>query len=108
MAKTKFPDEAAKFVIDVSTGAIAEAYAHAARILPALKSIGAKMPELKEYPLNIFNEELARWGHPRPPSPHFAQYDKLVTDALRDIAYGADPKARLDAAAHAVQPLLAR
>ncbi len=108
MAKSKNPDEAAKFVIDVSTGKIAEDYNRAARALPAMKSISAKMEELQVYPLNIFNEEVARWGHPRPPSSHFAQYDKVVTDALRDIAYGADPKTRLDAAARTVQPLLAR
>jgi ABC-type glycerol-3-phosphate transport system substrate-binding protein len=108
MAKSKNPDEAAKFVIDVSTGKIAEDYNRAARALPAMKSIAAKMAELQTYPLNIFNDEVARWGHPRPPSAHFAQYDKVVTDALRDIAYGADPKTRLDAAARAVQPLLAR
>jgi fructooligosaccharide transport system substrate-binding protein len=66
------------------------------------------MPELDEYPLSIFYEELVTWGQPRPPSPHFAQYDKIVSDALRDIAYGADPKTRLDAAVRSVQPILSR
>lgn len=108
MAKSKHPDEAAKFVIDVSTGKIAEDYNRAARAIPAMKSIAAKMTELQTYPLNIFLQEVEQWGHPRPPSPHFAQYDKIVSDALRDIAYGADPKTRLDAAARAVQPILAR
>jgi ABC-type glycerol-3-phosphate transport system substrate-binding protein len=108
MAKSKNPDEAAKFVIDVSTGKIAEDYNRAARALPALKSIAAKMTELQVYPLNIFLEEVQKWGQPRPPSAHFAQYDKVVSDALRDIAYGADPQTRLDAAARAVQPMLAR
>ena len=107
-AKSTNPDEAAKFVIDVSTGKIAEDYNRAARALPAMKSIGARIEWLKEYPLNIFQEEVEKWGHPRPPSAHFAQYDKIVSDALRDIAYGADAKTRLDAAARAVQPLLAR
>jgi ABC-type glycerol-3-phosphate transport system substrate-binding protein len=107
-AKTKFPDEAAKFVVDASSGELALAYNRASRSLPVLKSVAAQMPELKEYPLSIFVEEIDRWGHPRPPSPHFAQYDKLVTDALRDIGYGADPKTRLDAAVRALQPILSR
>ncbi len=108
MAKSTNPDEAAKFVVDVSTGKIAEDYNRAARALPAMTSIAAKMTELQTYPLNIFLQEVERWGHPRPPSPHFAQYDKIVSDALRDIAYGADPKTRLDAAARTVTPILAR
>jgi fructooligosaccharide transport system substrate-binding protein len=108
MAKSKHPDEAAKFVLAVSTGKIALDYDRTARALPTLKSIAAEMPELKDYPLSIFADEVVQWGQPRPPSPHFAQYDKIVGDALRDIAYGADAKTRLDAAARTVQPLLAR
>jgi len=108
MAKSKFTEEAVKFVIDVSTGANAVAYANEQRILPVLKSVAPQMPELKNYPLSIFQEELNAWGHPRPPSPNFAQYDKVVSDALRDIAYGADPKTRLDQAVRTLQPILAR
>ncbi|HEX3349350.1 MAG TPA: sugar ABC transporter substrate-binding protein [Acetobacteraceae bacterium] len=107
-AKSKFPDEAAKFVIEVSTGTIAADWNRTSRSLPVMKSIAADIPELKVYPLSIFEEELVRWGEPRPPSPHFAQYDKIASDALRDIAYGADPKTRIDAAARALQPILSR
>ena len=107
-AKSTNPDEAAKFVIEVSTGKIAADWNHTSRSLPVMKSIAAKMPEMKEYPLSIFADEVEQWGEPRPPSPHFAQYDKVVSDALRDIAYGADPKTRLDSAARALQPILSR
>jgi ABC-type glycerol-3-phosphate transport system substrate-binding protein len=108
MAKSKHPVEAAKFVIDVSTGQIAEDYARASRGLPTMKSITARILELKEYPLNIFVDQIERYGHPRPPSPNFAQYDKIVSDALRDIAYGSDAKTRLDTAARQAQPILQR
>jgi fructooligosaccharide transport system substrate-binding protein len=108
MAKTTHKDEAARFVVEMSTGPIAENLAQTTHILPVLKSLYPKVPELREYPLSIFAEELQRWGHPRPPSPKFAQYDKIVTDALRDIAYGADPKTRLDGAVRTLQPILAR
>jgi len=108
MAKSKHPKEAAKFVIDMSTGALAEEYARANQVLPVLKSLYPKLSFLQEYPVSIFNEELQRWGQPRPPSPRFAQYDKIVTDTLRDIAYGADPKSRLDAAAANLDRVLRR
>jgi ABC-type glycerol-3-phosphate transport system substrate-binding protein len=107
-AKSKHPDEAAKFVIDISTGDYALQYAKTRGIIPTLKSLFPKMPELKQYPLSIFVDELTQWGQPRPPSPHFGQYEKLVTDALRDIAFGADPKTRMNAAVRALQPLMAR
>ena len=107
-AKSKHPAEAAKFAIDVSTGEYAEAYIRASRGIPVLKSLAAKLDEFKQYPLNIFVEQIDRYGHPRPPSPNFAQYDKIVTDALRDIAYGADAKGRLDQAARQLQPILQR
>ena len=108
MAKSAHKDEAAKFVIAVSTGDIALNLARTTHILPVLKSLYPSLPEVNQYPLNIFAQELQQWGHPRPPSPHFAQYDKIVTDALRDIAYGAEPKTRLDAAVRTLQPILSR
>ena len=108
MAKSAHKDEAAKFVIEMSTGPIAMDLARSTHILPTLKSMYAGLPELNAYPLNIFMQEVQQWGHPRPPSPKFAQYDKIVTDALRDIAYGADPKPRLDSAARSLQPILSR
>lgn len=108
MARSRHHEEAVRFVMQVSTGRIAEEFARSYRIIPVLKSVAAGMPELGEYPLSIFAEELRAWGHPRPPSPRFAQYDKVVTDALRDIAYGADPKTRLDAAVRALTPILSR
>ncbi len=107
-SKTQHPAEAAKFVIDVSSGSAALDHASNGEILPVLKSVRDKLPTLNQYPLSIFDQELVQWGQPRPPSPHFAQYDKIVTDALRDIAYGADPKARLNAAARSLQPILSR
>jgi fructooligosaccharide transport system substrate-binding protein len=107
-AKTKHPDEAAKFVIDVSTGQYALQYARTRGIIPTMKSLIPQMPELKQYPLSLFVDELINWGEPRPPSPHFGAYEKIVTDALRDIAFGADPKTRIDQAVRTLRPLMAR
>jgi ABC-type glycerol-3-phosphate transport system substrate-binding protein len=107
-SKSAHKEEAAQFVITMSSGDIALDLAKTTHILPVLKSLYPKLPELNTYPANIFVQELAQWGHPRPPSPKFAQYDKIVTDALRDIAYGADPKQRLDSAVRSLAPILAR
>ena len=107
-AKSTHKDEAAKFVIAMTTGAAAEDLARTYHILPVMKSLYPKFPELNAYPYKIFTDELAQWGHPRPPSPRFAQYDKVVSDALRDIAYGADAKTRLDQAVRTLGPVLAR
>ncbi len=108
MAKSPHKEAAAKFVVAMSTGAIALDLARTNHVMPVMKSLYASLPELNDYPLSIFNQELQQWGQPRPPSPKFAQYDKIITDALRDIAYGAEPKARLDSAARSLQPILAR
>ncbi len=108
MAKTKHPVEAAKFVLDVSVGAIGQEYVRDSQVLPVLKSMNNKLPYLTQYPTSIFFGELHDWAEPRPPSPKNAQFDKIVTDALRDIAYGADPKRRIDTAAAALQPILRR
>lgn len=107
-AKSKHPDIAAKFVVDVSTGDYALLYAKTRGIIPTMQSLYPKMPELKEYPLSLFVDELTQWGQPRPPSPRFSQYEKVVTDALRDIAFGADPKSRMSAAVQTLTPMMAR
>lgn len=107
-AKSQHKDAAARFVVQVASAGIALPFAKERQILPVLQSLYPQMPELGQYPLAVFAEELREWGQPRPPSPKFAQYDKIVSDALRDIAYGADPKTRLDAAVRALTPILAR
>ncbi|UFN48994.1 sugar ABC transporter substrate-binding protein [Roseomonas sp. OT10] len=107
-ARSAHKEAAVRAVMAFSTGQFALDYARSSGILPVMQSIVPQVPALSEYPLDIFMQELREWGQPRPPSPRFAQYDKLVSDALRDIAFGADPKTRLDAAVRSLQPLLAR
>lgn len=106
-SKSTNPDEAAKFVIDMSTGELAIDYLRSSGSLPVLNSLIDAMPEYKEPPYAIFAEELVAWGQPRPPGPKFTQYNRVVSDALRDIAFGADPKSTLDAAVATLTPILA-
>ncbi len=107
-AKTGFPEEAADFIITLSTGDMLRDYAITAKRPPVLMSVADSIPELNEFPMAVFNESIREWGHPRPPSPQFVQYNQYVSDALRDIAYGADPQQALDAAVSSIEPLLNR
>ena len=106
-AKSKHPAEAADFVVWLSSGAQAKAWAEAGA-LPALKSLYTEVPGLSEYPTSIFSDELNSWGYARPPSANFQEFDTVMTGALRDIALGGDPKELLDQAAAQLQPLLNR
>jgi ABC-type glycerol-3-phosphate transport system substrate-binding protein len=107
-SKSTHKAEAVRFVMEISSGKYAQEYARVGGILPVMQSLYPAVPALETYPLDIFTNELRQWGQPRPPSARFAQYDKIVSDALRDIAYGADPKTRLDAAVRSLTPILAR
>lgn len=106
-ARTQFPDQAAGFVMDMSTGELAKAWLEQSGSLPSQLSLVAELPGLAEPPFDLFAASLERWGQPRPPSAKFVQYNRIVTEALRDIAYGADPQATLDAAAAGLSPILA-
>jgi fructooligosaccharide transport system substrate-binding protein len=105
-ARSKNADAAAAFVMAISTGDELGTWAEKNIRIPVLKSQADKSVILKKAPYNIAVEEIQQWGQPRPPSPQFTQYDQFVTDALRDIAYGKDPKASLDKAVSQIQPLL--
>lgn len=102
MAKSEFTEEATQFVIDMSTGELAKDWLKMSGSLPNQASL------MLEFPVSIFSEQLAEWGHPRPPTAKFLQYNRVVSDALRDIAYGADPKETLDAAVAQLTPMLAQ
>lgn len=108
MARAAHPVEAAKAVVALSTGQILLDYVTATKRIPVLKSLVAQMPSLNEYPWTIPVGEITQWGQPRPPTPHFTQYNLYVTDALRDIAYGSDVKQALDKAVSQIQPLLGK
>lgn len=76
--------------------------------IPVLVSTTEALPSLSEAPLNIPVQEIQEWGVPRPPGPHFDAYDLYVTAALKNIAYGADPKTELDQAVAKLDPILSK
>jgi fructooligosaccharide transport system substrate-binding protein len=97
-AKTKHPKEAAQFAIDMGIGKEGLAWVASNKSFPSVQSAldSPDFSYLKEEPLSILYDELVKWGHPRPPSTHFVEYDQLVSKGLQDIALGADPKSTLD------------
>lgn len=106
--KSKQADAAAKFVVDLSTGEMAKEYNQKNGRLPTLGSVYKELPEFQEPPLSTFYQELEEWGQPRPPTSQFSQYSQIVETALKNIAYGGDPKDQLDQAVSKLSPLLSR
>lgn len=107
-AKSKQADAAAKFVVAVSTGSAAKDYNQKNGRLPTLNSVYKELPEFQQPPQSVFYSELEKWGQPRPPTTHFSQYSQIVENALKNIAYGGDPKGELDQAVTKLSPLMSR
>ncbi len=107
-ARSKHASAAAKAVVGMDTGKQYLQWTKNNLRIPVLKSTTAELPTLGKAPLNIPVEEIEKWGQPRPPGPHFDAYDLYVTTALKNIAYGADPKAELDAAVAKLDPILSK
>lgn len=108
MAKTKHRDEAAKFVVGISTAPQVTKYNQTAIRMPTLQSVYDASPAFHEPPFDMEYDELLQWGKPRPLTTAFSQYSNIVSKALKDIAYGADPQQRLDQAVSQLQPILGK
>jgi fructooligosaccharide transport system substrate-binding protein len=74
--------------------------------LPVSKPLYSSLSILKTYPWDIFVQELAKWGEPRPVSPHYLQYSDVMTKAMSDIADGASVASRLNEAVSQLDQLL--
>ncbi|GHC71079.1 ABC transporter substrate-binding protein [Limoniibacter endophyticus] len=107
-ARSKNPEIAAKFVVDMSWGEYAYMNVSQRGNLPTLKSLFPRFEIYNSYPMKVFVDQLQEWGQPRPPGPKFAQYDKLVTDALRAVAFGGEPTDIMADAEKKVQRILDR
>lgn len=105
-AKSKVADEAAEFVVWASTGDSAKSHSETESRLPTLTSVYDEIPAFHEMPRSLFFDELTEWGQPRPPTVAFSQYSQIVETALKNIAYGSDPKEQLDAAVAQLTPML--
>jgi ABC-type glycerol-3-phosphate transport system substrate-binding protein len=107
-ARSKHVALAKAAVVALSTGAGELEYVTTSGAMPTLKSTFKEVPALAGPPFTMFFDEVNQWGQPRPQTPNYGSYDQVVTGALREIAYGADPKEQLDKAAQTLKPLLDR
>ncbi|CAH0125363.1 hypothetical protein SRABI83_00055 [Arthrobacter sp. Bi83] len=107
-AKSKYKDQAAKFVVALSSGDLAKQYAKDTLRMPTLNSVYEGLPEFHQAPQSMFYKQLQERGAPRPPTTHFSQYSQIVEEALKNIAYGSDPKSQLDQAVSQLTPLLSQ
>lgn len=71
--------------------------------IPARHSSLEDFPEYREPPFRALRENLLRAGRPRPRTPHYPALTQHFAAALRDIARGAEPGARLTQAAGEIQ-----
>jgi fructooligosaccharide transport system substrate-binding protein len=97
-AKSDESEEAAKAVVAMSSGELVREYNDSEFRMPTLTSVYDALPEFQDAPYDMIREELLEWGQSRPRTSSFSQYNQIVTDALRDIAYGTDPQNALDQA----------
>jgi fructooligosaccharide transport system substrate-binding protein len=105
-AKSKHRAEAVKFVEFVSSAKIQNESVEKAGYLPVLKSVAASNETLKDPKYQVFTDELAKWAAPRALTAGYLKYSDTITNTMRDVAYGTDPKTALDAAATKLDGLL--
>jgi ABC-type glycerol-3-phosphate transport system substrate-binding protein len=107
-SKTTHLAQAVQFIKFISSPAQQEEMVTQTGYLPVISSLYQTDHILTTAPWNIFASQLDQWGEPRPVTPHYLQYSQVVTNALRDIADGSAPKARLDQAVQQLDQLLAQ
>jgi fructooligosaccharide transport system substrate-binding protein len=74
--------------------------------LPARQSVYESMPELKEYPLNIFMDGLINYAVHRPASLAYQYFNSIMMTTIKDFNNGADVKTGLDKVAEDAQKQL--
>jgi len=76
--------------------------------LPVRKSLMASAPKYKDYPWNVFMEQLQKCATNRPATHKYNFYFDTFKQAVTDIATGKPAQATLDAAAQKLDAELAR
>lgn len=95
-----------KWITATETGVVPLVRANGA--VPARRSAFAAFPEYSSVPYSLFREQLEGSARPRPRTPHYATLTQQFAAALRDIARGADVRARLESAELQIQRVIDR
>lgn len=87
-AKSKHPDEAWLFINWVTGVEGSKTWYKETKNLPARQSTFDAFQELKEYPMNIFAEQLSKYGHPRPVTPAYPAVSEAIRRLFEDVGLG--------------------
>ncbi|WP_372633079.1 sugar ABC transporter substrate-binding protein [Cohnella sp.] len=82
---SKQPDAAWKFVNWVTGVEGAKFWYQETKNLPARLSTASAIPELTEYPMNIFVEQSSKFAHPRPVTPAYPVITTAVSKLFADL-----------------------
>lgn len=98
-ARSKNADLAAEAAVFMGTDGAAVSAFVGDFAIPSLESVQELNPETLSDPvLGLAHAQVEEWGMPRPVTIAYSAYDLHVSQALSDIAKGADPRTALDEA----------
>ncbi|MCR2823042.1 ABC transporter substrate-binding protein [Lederbergia panacisoli] len=87
-AKTKYPEEAWKFVKYITSYEGVKTYVSFTGDLPARQSVAKEFPELNEYPKNIFLQQSQKFSKNRPVSPVYPVISETIKVLFEDVGIG--------------------
>lgn len=85
---SEHPDEAWQFVNWVTGVEGSKVWYEETKNLPARQSTFDAFQELKEYPMNIYAEQLSKYGHPRPVTPAYPAISEAIRLLFEDVGLG--------------------
>jgi ABC-type glycerol-3-phosphate transport system substrate-binding protein len=86
--QSKHPDEAWLYIDAVTGKEGSKIWYEQTRNLPARKSTYEAFPDLGQYPMNIFSEQLQKYAHPRPVTPAYPVVTDSLGKAFDDVQHG--------------------
>ncbi len=87
-SKSKYSEEAWRFVNWVTSHEGQVIYCSITKDIPARYSAAKKFPELNEYPNNIFVVQNQKFGRPRPITPIFPQMAEAINKLFEKVTIG--------------------
>lgn len=87
-ADTKHPEEAWKLINYITGTEGAKIYTDMAGGLPVRTSVVDQTPLMKEYPYNIFVEQLQKYSRPRPITPAYPAVSTAIRELFEDVGQG--------------------
>lgn len=106
-SKSDYPDEAWEFVKFLSSNEGARIYVEITGDIPARYSIAEEIPELNEYPHNIFVQQGQNYSRNRPVTPAYATVSETIKTLFEDVGIsGRDVKEAADDAVSKIDSVL--